>query len=436
MRKTTKRTMFSMFLVCLLVALTFVSCATGANEEKEMQVISVEPEVEQEVQEVEDLGESNWLSALGDIQGLDIKSYRLRGEGPDGAKFDWIDVTGTKVALSDVRRGQWTLYAEAIGENGDILATGKLETFLSNSSPMGALVMDPEVGSGSARCSFAWNTFQVLYPTIEIYVKKGDGEYVPRDVSEISIGDGVAVWNAKDIGAGSYIVRAVLKDEGEVVAGVAAAMRILDGKQSVGDVRFTVGKLSAIYGISLENTPTTTVRGTLELTSVGDVKYVSEEEDLRFDWFLNGEYVPENNSDTLVLLENVEGKGFYRVDCVVQNSNLTSINSDSFLVYCDGITARLVTVEEAEGIKEDSPSGYEEIKTDSELTVNRPVIDEEVQKTIDEAIKAEPSETEVVEEAVEESEPVEEAETEIETEPAVEVTEEEDEEPIYYVIGG
>lgn len=427
MKEMTKRTMFSMFLVCLLVALTFVSCATGTKNEKEMQVISVEPDVVQEDQAVEDLGESNWLSALGDIHGLDIKSYRLRGEGPDGAKFDWIDVTGTKVALSDIRRGQWTLYAEAIGENGDILATGKLETFLSNSSPMGALVMDPEVGSGSARCSFAWNTFQVLYPTIEIYVKKGDGDYIPRDISEISIGDGVAVWNAKDIGAGSYIVRAVLKDEGEVVAGVAAAMRILDGKQSVGDVRFTVGKLSAIYGISLENTPTTTVRGTLELAENGDVKYVSDEDGLRFDWFLNGEYVTENNSNTLNILQNAEGKGFYRVDCVVQNSNLTSINSASFLVYCDGVSTRLVSVEEAEGIKEDKPSGYEEITTDSELTVERPVIDEAVQKVIDQAIKEEP----VVETPVEPEPVVEEVVEEVvEPEPV------EDEDPIYYVYGG
>lgn len=430
MKKMTKRAMLSMFLVCLLVALTFVSCATGTSE-KEMQVISVEPDVVQENQVVEDLGQSNWLSALGDIQGLDIKRYRLRGEGPDGAKFDWIDVTGTKVALSDIRRGQWTLYAEAIGENGDILATGKLETFLSNSSPMGALVMDPEVGSGSARCSFAWNTFQVLYPTIEIYVKKGDGEYMPRDISEISIGDGVAVWNAKDIGAGSYIVRAVLKDEGEVVAGVAAAMRILDGKQSVGDVRFTVGKLSAIYGISLENTPTTTVRGTLELAENGDVKYVSDEKDLRFDWFLNGEYVRKNNSDTLQLLQNIDGKGFYRVDCVVQNSNLTSINSSSFLVYCDGTSTRLVSVEEAEGLKEDKPSGYEEIKTDSELTVERPVIDEAIQKVIDEAIKEEP-EVSVPEPPVTPEPVVEEIVEEV-VEP---VEETENEEPIFYVYGG
>ncbi len=430
MKKMTKRTTLSMFLVCLLVALTFVSCATGGTDEKEMQVISVEPEVAKEEVQEEGLGESNWLSALGDIQGLDIKSYRLRGEGPDGAKFDWIDVTGTKVALSDIRRGQWTLYAEALSENGDILATGKLETFLSNSSPMGALVMDPEVGSGSARCSFAWNTFQVLYPTIEIYVKKGDGEYIPRDISEISIGDGVAVWNAKDIDAGSYIVRAVLKDEGEVVAGVAAAMRILDGKQSVGDVRFTVGKLSAIYGISLENTPTTTVRGTLELTSVGDVKFVSDEEALRFDWFLNGEYVSKNNSDTLPLLQNIDGKGFYRVDCVVQNSNLTSINSSSFLVYCDGVSARLVSVEEAEGIKEDKPNGYEEIITDSELTVERPVIDEATQKVIDEAIKEE-----VVPEVPEEAIPVVEAPVaeEASAEEVVESEVEETEEPIFFV---
>jgi hypothetical protein len=438
-----KRILFGL-LVCVLV---LASCASAKKPVSDTQVISVEPVVEETPEEVVeeevDLGDGNWLSALGSINGLDIKSYKLRGEGPDGASFDWIEVTGTKVALSDVRRGQWTLYAQAIGENGDILASGKLETFLSNSSPTGALYMDSEVGEGDVRCSFAWNTFQVLYPSIEIYVKKNDGEYVARDASEISIGDGVAVWNAKDVGAGSYVVRALLKDEGEVVAGVAAAMRIIDGKQSVGDVRFTVGKLSAIYGISLENTPTVTVKGNLELGENGNVSFVSDFTDLRYDWFLNGEYVEGENSDTLNIFQTSEDRGFFRLDCIVQNSNNTSINSASILVYSDGNVARVVTVEEAEAMKGDKPENYEEIETNSEATVNPVVVDEEVQKVIDKAFQqadetnVEAVETvegvEAVENVVENTEQVKEAEDEILGEEKTENVEDED--VVYYVTG-
>lgn len=438
-----KRILFGL-LVCVLV---LASCASAKKPVSDTQVISVEPVVEETLEEVVeeevDLGDGNWLSALGSINGLDIKSYKLRGEGPDGASFDWIEVTGTKVALSDVRRGQWTLYAQAIGENGDILASGKLETFLSNSSPTGALYMDSEVGEGDVRCSFAWNTFQVLYPSIEIYVKKNDGEYVARDASEISIGDGVAVWNAKDVGAGSYVVRALLKDEGEVVAGVAAAMRIIDGKQSVGDVRFTVGKLSAIYGISLENTPTVTVKGNLELGENGNVSFVSDFTDLRYDWFLNGEYVEGENSDTLNIFQTSEDRGFFRLDCIVQNSNNTSINSASILVYSDGNVARVVTVEEAEAMKGDKPENYEEIETNSEATVNPVVVDEEVQKVIDKAFQqadetnVEAVETvegvEAVENVVENTEQVKEAEDEILGEEKTENVEDED--VVYYVTG-
>jgi hypothetical protein len=408
-----------MLLVCFL--LSFVSCASPKANKDELQVISVEPETSEpepaeELAEEED--ESNWLSALGDIKGLDIKSYRLRGEGPDGASFDWVEVTNTKVALSDIRRGQWTLYAQAIGENGEILATGTLETFLSNSSPLGTLVMDSEVGEGDVRCAFAWNTFQVLYPSIEIYVKKGDGEYIPRDSSEISIGDGVATWRAEDLGAGSYVVRAILKDEGEIVAGVAAAMRIIDGKQSVGDVRFTVGKLSTIYGISFENTPTVTVRGNLELKENGDVTYVSDFTDLKYDWFLNGEYINRENSETLNVFQVSSERGFFRFDCIVQNNNSTSINSSSILVYSDGNTARVVTVEEAESMKGDTPANYEEIQTNSEASVEREEAIEELSVALEET-------------------PVEEAVEEVVAPVVEEVIEEPvEEEPIYYVTGG
>lgn len=369
----------AVLLIAAVLSLTLASCASSAkkNALEGYSLIDLEPEgdiIQEEdvptdpMDPIED--ESNWLSALGDIHGLDIKSYQLRGEGPDGASFDWIEVTTTKVALSDVRRGQWTLYARAIGENGEVLATGQLETFLSDSSPMGAVYLDSEAGQGNARCAFVWNTFQVLFPSIEVYVKKGDGEYIPRDSSEISMGNGVAVWNAHDLGAGSYVVRAVLKDEGEAVAGVAAAMRILDGKLSVGDVRFIVGKLSTIYGISLTNSPTATVRGSLELDENGVVKYVSDSGNLMYDWFMNGEYEADYKGDGIdVVARNLE-KGFYRIDCIVQDENSTSINSDSILVYADGATVRVVTEDEADGAKGDTPFGYNEIITNSEYSTD------------------------------------------------------------------
>ena len=378
--------MRKIFMSVLVIALTmclFVSCASfGSGKQKsktektsaspaEYEVISVEPD--QPVEDEKPLAvaddETNWLSALGDIKNLNVASYMLRGEGPDGASFDWIEVKGTKVALSDVRRGQWTLYAKALGPNGELLATGKLETFLSNSSPTGVLYLDPESGEGSARCSFAWNTFQVLYPEIEIYLKKGNGEYVPRSSDEIAMGDGVAVWNAREIGAGSYTVRAILKDEGEIVAGVAAAMRVIDGKLSVGDVRFIVGKLSTIYGISLDNSPVSTIQGSLVLSNQGGLSYVSDSRDLRYDWFFNGEYLSGYGEANIDIASLGLSKGFYRIDVIVQDSNETSINSSSILLFVNGTVVRQVTEAEADGAKDDVPEGYSEIVTNSESFV-------------------------------------------------------------------
>ena len=264
------------FLIALMSVGSLVSCATGKGagevEDKSadgVEVISVEQVMADEAAaeaEEADSDPTNWLSAFGSIKGLNVKGYRLRGEGPDGASFDWVDLKSTKVALSDIRRGEWTLYAEAIGENGDVVATGSLTTFLSDATPLGTLFLSEAVGNGDVSCVFEWTPTQVLYPNIEIYVKTADGEFVARDKSEIKISaDGEAVWTVKDMPAGTYVVRAILKDENEIVSGVAAALRVIDGKKSVGTCQFVVGKLSTVFGIDLQNIPLDTVNGTLSI---------------------------------------------------------------------------------------------------------------------------------------------------------------------------
>lgn len=361
----------------LLVATMIVSCASGSGGrlavDGEVEVISVEPDApvqeESSVEETEDV-KGGWLNAMGTIDGMDVKGFRLRGEGPDGASFGWVDVKGTKVALSDIRRGEWDLYAEAIGMNGEVVATGHLKTFLSESTPLGTLFLSEEVGYGDVTCDFGWTTTQVLYPSIEVYVKTESGEFMARDPREIKIDEnGHAVWTAKDMPAGSYIVRALLKDEGEVVSGVAAALRVIDGKTSVGNCRFIIGKLSTVYGIDLQNSPIDTVQGDI-LFEEGVLSFVSEIEGLKYSWFLDGTLLNDfrNMKDVDVRSLDLK-KGFYRFDCIASNpAGFSSINTDTAFVYSDGNgVIVVVSEEEADSRKGDVPEGYTEVPTtDSE----------------------------------------------------------------------
>lgn len=387
------RKILSILLVVLLVSTVMVSCAStdrvermnrikGENAEnfqidttasalsEATEVISVEPDVpadEPEVIEEEETDPSNWLSALGSIKGLNVKSYRLRGVGPDGAFFDWIEVKGPKIALSDIRRGEWTLYAEAIGEDGTVVATGSLTTFLSDSTPLGTLFLSEEVGEGDVSCSFTWNTKQVLYPSIEIYMKQVDGNFTAREKSEIRIiENGSAKWSVKNVPAGTYVVRAILKDEGEVVSGVAAALRVINGKESVGNCTFTIGRLSTVYGIALEDTPIDTVEGTITLQN-GTMTFNSEVENVVYTWFKDGEIMDGYTEKTIDIETLGLKKGFYRFDCIACNeAGETSINTISAFIYVDGNIALAVTEADADGHSGDAPEGFTKIKVDPE----------------------------------------------------------------------
>lgn len=356
-------------ITVFLIALTLVSCSTSNNKTETFEVISVEPESLEKQDGPKDTQEEDkggWLTALGNIEGLDVKKFRLRGEGPEGASFGWVDVKGSKVALSDIRRGEWDLYAQALGENNEVLATGHLKTFLSDATPLGTLFLSEETGDGSVNCNLRWTTTQVIYPSLEIYMKTENGEFVARNNDEITINEnGHAVWNAKNIPAGSYIVRMILKDEGEIVSGIAAALRVIDKKVSVGDCRFVIGKLSTVYGIDLQNAPLDTVHGEIILEN-GILNFVSETKDLKYVWFMDGEIMPahKNLQSIDVKSLNLE-KGFYRFDCVASDiAGFTSINTNTAFIYTDGENIIVsVTDDQADSKRGDIPDGYTEVFT-------------------------------------------------------------------------
>ena len=60
--------------------------------------------------------------------------YRLRGEGPDGTAFGWKEINSQYIVLTDLRIGQWTLYAEKLDPKGNKVATGEVTAFITDSS--------------------------------------------------------------------------------------------------------------------------------------------------------------------------------------------------------------------------------------------------------------------------------------------------------------
>ena len=303
-------------------AVLLASCATNSTVEEPGTIPVVTDERE--------------VDGLFNIKGLDVASYRIRGEGPDGAWFDWVESDTPRIALADVRRGAWTLYAQGLNRYGEPVIQGKLETFLSEDSPIDNLVFDEMYGTGDIRSSIAWNPVQAMHPSIDVYLKADDGEWQPRSADEITMGDGTAVWTAKDIPSGSYIARFILRDGSTPIAGAGAAVRVIDDSTSIGQVRLTIGDLSHVYGIELQNIPADTVDGHLVLDGRNAVfMNDSKDEGLIYDWFIDGDFQITTEAKSYPLDALV--RGYHRIDAVARTEDYGSINSTAIHVYADGV---------------------------------------------------------------------------------------------------
>ena len=140
----------------LLMLITFVSCTSIQST----TVVAEESAVSEEIK-------TNMVKAFSKMRDTDVVSYRLRGEGPEGAGFDWIEVTTPNFAIGDIRRGSWTLYAQGLNRYGEVVISGKLDTFLSEDSPIDNLVLNVADGIGAVACNIVWNPSQVKKPIVE-----------------------------------------------------------------------------------------------------------------------------------------------------------------------------------------------------------------------------------------------------------------------------
>lgn len=321
-----KKSLVSVLMILMVVSLLMSCASTGDSE----ALAAVNGDQADGLMQVTDEEALKAIFGISD-KDLNVASYRIRGEGPDGASFDWINVTEPKVAIADVRRGEWTIYAQALNEDGDVIVSGKLDTFLSEDSPIDNLVLAPSEGTGKIQSLITWNKAQVRNPNIEVYMKPVDGDFAARDASEVKFIDNEAVWEAVNVPAGSYIVRFVFKDGSSIIGGAAAALRVVAGYTAIGDVDMTVGNLNTVYGITIDNLPELVTLGSLENNN-GVVSFTGANSSSSiYEWYVNGNKLDADGS--VIDLRNFDlEKGVVRVDLIVRNSQYGSINSYAALV--------------------------------------------------------------------------------------------------------
>ena len=295
-----KRYRIGCFILVLALIFALSSCASTSARGKSSRGSKDVVEVEEQKVELE---AQAYADALFGEDDFNVVRTRIRGEGPDGAYFDWIEMESNHIVLtSGIRRGEWTLIVQGLDENNDVVAVGTMTTFLSENSPVANVILRPTEGSGNISARITWNPAQVHAAKIEIYMQDAQGgTLIPRPASEITLGSGNALWEATNIPTGSYIIRVILRD-GDYSVGMAAALRVYDGKLSTGVIPLNIGDISTAYGITavIPNINGNLVVDGSSVTFIG-----SGHDDIC--WYLDGELLGSAQSvilDDLPITEN------------------------------------------------------------------------------------------------------------------------------------
>ena len=239
--------------------------------------------------------------------------YRIRGEGPDGTAFGWKEVNSQYVILTDLRIGQWTLYAEKLDPKGNKIATGEVTTFINDSSEPTEIPFTTG-GLGDVVCNITWGKDQCIDPELSIFILSTEGEWFPRPKEEIQIlEDGLAVWNANAISSGSYSARITLSDGKKEIAGAVSALRVVDGYISQGNINLTIGCRETPYGVRIGTDPIFKTDGIIEIEGINAIYKSPEGEPTEVTWYING--IETSTSESLKL-NTSDKQGCYRLDAV------------------------------------------------------------------------------------------------------------------------
>ena len=318
----------------LAVVMALASCASTGNIPAEAGAADSAPEQAEETGAPVVFDNSRTIPGIGHPKDMDIASYEIMGDGPDGAHFDWMPVTGPSFAIADIKRGQWTIYAHGLNEKGEVVTSGHIDTFLTEDTPLDNIELANNAGTGYVDCTVTWSPEQVHSPDLEIFVKPLGGKFRPVDKSLYEIyPDGSARW--RDVGGmapGSYVARFVLKDGRRVVCGAAGALRVIDGRKSVGNVPLVVGNLATLYNIDIGGIPEDTLGGSIADVG-GSPSYIPDDEgesaSLSYEWYVDGMYVPSAKGPSIDMGSLRLKDGPHKVSVVVYSSNDGSINSFS-----------------------------------------------------------------------------------------------------------
>ena len=227
----------------------------------------------------------------------------------------WKEVNSQYVVLTDLRIGQWTLYAEKLDSKGNKIATGEVTSFINDYSGPTEIPFTTG-GLGDVACNITWGKNQCINPDLSVFIMTGEGEWFPRPKEEIQIiEDGLALWRANAITSGSYSARIMLSDDNRKIAGAVSALRVVDGYISQGNINLTIGCRETPYGVRIGTDPIFKSDGTIEIEGINATYKSPDGVPMEVTWYING---IEATTSESIGIDTTDNQGCYRLDAVTK----------------------------------------------------------------------------------------------------------------------
>jgi len=93
-----------------------------------------------------------------------VASYSVSGNGPNGASFGPLPVTGDSATVDGLAFGSWTVKVDALNAKGDIIGHGESSTTVASGDNSVTVSVLLASGWGSLSLTVTWKTSQVQGP--------------------------------------------------------------------------------------------------------------------------------------------------------------------------------------------------------------------------------------------------------------------------------
>lgn len=272
-------------------------------------------------------------------ENMEVYGYKVILTGPEGKEsaprytyYSYINLDGLTV-------GVWKVKVYGFNKERVDVCYGEVETTLTAGKNSIKVKLDQLVGTGSLALTLKWDEY--AFPdahSVRVTLKASDGTDIALFPSTPSRGR--VIITKENLETGSYALTAKLLDSnGNILSGIAEAVRISNQDQSVGEITFpsetkeeeNSGKveisndtsipievtINGLESLMAENTPFTL---NISLPQSSPVRLG----DLDTVWYLDGELVGRGNEYTF---RNGVEKGIHRIDVFTQTSNKGSMGS-------------------------------------------------------------------------------------------------------------